>query len=308
VSAATRQKVRDAITALGYRRNRAARTLVTGRSQIIGLLVSSATQTGPLGAMLAIEQRARSQGYWVSMAGLFSHDPTETTDAITHFIDQGVDGIIAISQTQITTEATLAASAGMPTVLVTSGTVPPDRPTIDIDQGAGARDAMTILKGLGHTRIAHVAGPPGDLHAEVRALAWRAALPADVASEQLYVEGDWSSRSGYHAAMSLLAVDELPTAIFAANDHMAFGVLRALNERGLGIPRDVSVVGFDDIQGSDCTLPPLTTIRQNHDALGRAAMELMLEAIAGEPVRRMTIPPELIVRSSTGMPPRRVGP
>jgi LacI family transcriptional regulator len=102
--------------------------------------------------------------------------------------------------------------------------------------------------------------------------------------------------------MSLLATGDLPTAIFAANDRMAFGVLRALYERGLAVPRDMSVVGFDDIEGSDCSIPPLTTIRQDHDALGLAAMELLLEAIAGEPARNVKISPELVVRSSTGAP------
>ena len=300
VAPATRDKVNRAIAALGYRRNLAARALVTGSSRIIGLVVSSTSLSGPSGAMLAIEQRARSKGYWVSMAGLLRHDPAEATDAVTHFVDQGVDGLIAIAQTQMAVDATLAASGAMPTVLVTSGRVPHDRSTVDIDQRAGGRLAMTVLKGLGHRRIAHVAGPPGDLHAEARTAAWREALPAGQAATDLLVTGDWSAGSGYQAGLALLALEELPTAVFAANDHMAFGVLRALSERGLAVPRDLSVVGFDDIAGSDCSIPPLTTIRQNHDALGRAALELLLEAIAGQPVRRETIPPELVVRSSTG--------
>jgi DNA-binding LacI/PurR family transcriptional regulator len=116
----------------------------------------------------------------------------------------------------------------------------------------------------------------------------------------MLVEGDWSSGSGYQAAMTLLATKHPPTAIFAANDHMAFGALRAANERGLGVPSDVSIIGFDDIEGSDCTIPPLTTVSQDHGALGRAAMEVLLEAIDDRPARSVKIPGRLVVRASTG--------
>ena len=304
VSAKTRQKVREAITQLGYRRNLAARTLATGNSLIIGVLVTRTNLSGPSGSLLAIEQTARSKGYWVSMAGLQFGHPEEVTGVISHFIDQGVDGIIAVAQTQTAVDATLKASGGMPTVLVTSGKVPDGLPTVDVDQAGGAHQAMTILKGLGHTHIAHVSGPSGDLHAETRAAAWREALPPSAADTAIRIEGDWSPWSGYCAAMSLLALDDLPTAIFAANDHMAFGVLRALHERGLKVPQEISVVGFDDIQGADCTIPPLTTIHQDHHGLGQAAMELILDAFEGRPARSFKIPAQLIVRSSTGVPNR----
>ena len=302
VSAKTRQKVNEAIIALGYRRNLAARALVTGTSHVIGVLVSSTNLSGPSGALLGIEQMARASDYWVSMAGLRSQDPAEVNDVISHFINQGVDGIIAVAQTDTVVGATLQATTGIPTVLVTTGTVPPDRPTADIDQAGGATAAMTILKGLGHTRIAHVSGPVGDLHGEARTAAWRACLPDGEDEQELYVEGDWSALAGYRAAFTLLTLPHPPTAIFAGNDRMAFGVLRALHERGLTVPTDMSVIGFDDIEGSDCSIPPLTTIRQNHNALGQAAMELLLEAIEGHPSRHLKIPAELVVRSSTGTP------
>jgi len=301
VSPATREKVLGAITALGYRRNLAARTLATGNSRILGVLVSSTTLSGPSGALLAIEQTARVNGYWVSMASLQNGDAEEVREVISHFIDQGVDGIIAVTQTQQAVDATLQACGGMPTVLVTSGLVPDDCSTVDIDQAGGARQAMTLLRGLGHTRIAHVAGPPGDLHAEVRAEAWKDSLSPGIGDSGLCMVGDWSSGSGYRAAMSLLAMDDPPTAVFSSNDRMAFGVLRALNDREMKVPLQMSVVGFDDIEGSDCSIPPLTTVRQDHQSLGRAAMELLLEAMQGLPARSEKIPAQLIVRSSTGV-------
>ena len=302
VSAKTRDKVLEAISTLGYRRNLAARTLATGNSRILGVLVSSSTLSGPSGSLLAIEQTARVNGYWVSMASLQNGDVDEVSAVISHFIDEGVDGIIAVTQTQQAVDATLQACGHMPTVLVTSGVVPPDRSAADIDQAGGARQAMTLLKGLGHTRIAHVRGPHGDLHAEVRAAVWKDSLPPEGFDHSLEVEGDWSSGSGYSAAMSLLASGDLPTAIFAANDRMAFGVLRALNDCEMKVPSHMSVVGFDDIEGSDCSIPPLTTVRQDHQSLGIAAMELLLEAMQGLPARSHKIPAQLIVRSSTGVP------
>ena len=302
VSPKTRGRVLEAISTLGYRRNLAARTLATGNSRILGVLVSSTTLSGPSSALLAIEQTARANGYWVSMASLQNRGAEEVRDVVSHFIDQGVDGVIAVIQTQQAVDATLQACGGMPTVLVTSGEVPADRCRVDIDQAGGTHQAMTLLKGLGHSRIAHVAGPSGDLHAEVRAAAWKDSLPPEVQDRSLKVEGDWSSGSGYRAAMSLLAANDPPTAIFAANDRMAFGVLRALNDRGMKVPSQMSVVGFDDIEGSDCSIPPLTTVRQNHQDLGRAAMELLLEAMQGLPARSQKIPAQLVVRSSTGVP------
>jgi len=303
VSAKTRDKVLEAISILGYRRNLAARTLATGNSRILGVLVSSTTLSGPSGALLAIEQTARVNGYWVSMASLQNGDVDEVRNVISHFIDEGVDGIIAVTQTQQAVDATLQACGQMPTVLVTSGVVPPDRSTVDIDQSGGTCEAMTLLKGLGHTRIAHVRGPHRDLHAEARAAAWKDSLPPEGYERSPQVEGDWSSGSGYRAAMSLLATDDPPTAVFAANDRMAFGVLRALNDREMKVPQQMSVVGFDDIEGSDCSIPPLTTVRQNHQELGRAAMELLLEAMQGCEARSQKIPAQLIVRSSTSVPP-----
>jgi len=300
VSPKTSQSVHEAIAALGYRPNLAARALVTGNTQTIGVLVSSTTLSGPSGALLGIEHTARADGYWVSMAGLQYGTADEVAAVVSHFIRQGVDGIIAVAQTDVAVEATIEAVGAMPTVLVTSGRVPDGYRTVDIDQAGGVGQLMTILRGLGHTRIAHISGPVGDIHGEVRVDAWLAALPDGV--EPLCVEGDWSSGSGYRGAMSLLASGLTPTAIFAANDRMAFGALRALNERGINVPRDMSVVGFDDIEGSDCSIPPLTTFNQDHDALGKAAVELLLEALEGLPARSLKIPGQLIVRASTAVP------
>lgn len=302
VSELARARVNQAIATLDYHRNPAARALVTGSSHVVGVLVSNATMAGPSGATLAITEMARERGYWITLVGLRSNQPSDIRAAISHFIDQSVDGIIAVAQTQLCVDTTLEASHGMATVLVTSGVVPPDQPTVDIDQADGANQLMALLRDWGHTRIAHISGPPGDLHGEVRLTAWRSTLPAGQSPDELLVEGDWSSVSGYRAAQKLLQLSEPPTAIFSSNDQMAFGALLALHEHGIEVPRDMSIVGFDNIDGSDCTIPPLTTINQNHDVLGGVAMEALLGVIDHRPPSHYLVPAELIVRGSVSYP------
>jgi len=306
VSEATRQKVLAAVEALKYRRNMMAKALVTGSTNVIGVLVTDPTMTGPSGAVLAIERTARARGYWLSLASVERHEDTdETARAVSHFVDQGVDGIIAVAQTQVVVDEILRVATGIPTVLVTSGVVPPGHATIDIDQAGGSRALLDLLRGLGHTRIAHVMGPPGDLHGLARYEEWRRSLAPDQPTDGLLVAGDWSSISGYEATLALLDASTPATAIVAANDQMALGATRALSEHGLRVPDDMSVVGFDDIDASNCAIPPLTTIRQNHRALGAATLALLLDVIGGQPVRNVTIPAELIVRKSAAPPPDR---
>ncbi|MDR2930150.1 MAG: LacI family transcriptional regulator [Propionibacteriaceae bacterium] len=302
VSSATRRAVLDAITSLDYRRNLAARALVTGSSHVIGILVSSTSQSGPVSNLLAMESVARARGYWASIAGLRDNDPQEVTDIISHFTDQGVDGIVAVAQTQATVEAMLAAHVNVPTVLLTAATVPAEISSADIDQASGARKALGHLRELGHVTIAHISGPETDLHAAARHGAWLASLPATADPEALMAVGDWSAMSGYRAACRLLAGSSGPTAIFAANDRMAYGALRALSEHGIRVPYEMSIVGFDDIEESTCSIPPLTTIRQDHTQLGSTAMQSLIDAMRGEPARCVKIDPDLIVRNSAGAP------
>lgn len=303
VSPRTRQKVRDAIEALGYRRNMAARTLATGTSGLIGVLSSSALPAGRCSPVFALEHAARAAGYWVLIASVSQDDPRDATAAIGHFRDCGVMSTIAISRTEASLDATLAALGDMRAVLLTPQDHAAGHPTVSFDQAGGMHDAMTLLRGLGHTRIAHIKGPHGAIQADGRARAWAQWLPGDQSADELCAVGDWTAESGYRATMQLLALDQPPTAILASNDQMAWGTLRALHERGLRVPQDVSVVGFDDIDGSDCSVPPLTTIGQDMLALGTAAFDLAIEGIQNLPPRSIVIPTQLIVRASTGAAP-----
>jgi len=302
VSDETRRCVLAAVAGLGYRPNLAARALATGASRVIGVLVPGGASPDPSGVLLAIEETARERGHGVSLAFLPTEGADATAAAVAHVIDHGVDAIIAQARTQAGVDAIMSACAGIPTVLMGPGLVPDAVSSVDIDHAEGVRAAMTLLKGLGHTRIAHVRGPAGDLAAHARAAAWREALPESRRHAEWEAVGDWSAASGYQAAMSFLALRTPPTAIVAADDRMAIGVLRALHERGLVVPRDMSVVGFDDREGVDCSIPPLTTIRRPWRQLGQAAVEAAVDLIAHVPPRHERILPEMVVRSSTATP------
>ncbi len=147
----------------------------------------------------------------------------------------------------------------------------------------------------------HVAGPAGWLETQNRQAGWRRALEAVGARVPQVQSGDWSSRSGYEAGLRI-AADPLVSAVFCANDHMALGLLRALHESGRAIPGDISVVGFDDIPEAAYFTPPLTTVRQDFGELGRRALELLVEELAGVGHARshVLVSPEMVLRRSAG--------
>jgi DNA-binding LacI/PurR family transcriptional regulator len=173
-------------------------------------------------------------------------------------------------------------------------------PLVAVDQVAGAQLATAHLLELGHRTVWHISGPTDWLEAQDRVNGWRATLDAAGAPAPPVLIGDWSARSGHELGRELAANRDV-TAVFVANDQMALGLLRALHEAGRRIPGDISVVGFDDIPEAEFFTPPLTTVRQNFNEMGRRSLLRLLEQIESgvrEP-RRETVPPELIVRAST---------
>ena len=177
-------------------------------------------------------------------------------------------------------------------------------PSVKIDNVAGAAMATRHLLDLGHHTVYHIGGPDSWLDARDRIEGWRQALRAADAPEPPMERGDWSARSGYEIGLRLSARPEV-TAVFCANDSMALGFLRAAAERGRGLPRDISVVGFDDVPEASYFWPPLTTVRQDFGALGAHALRLLVEQIhAGSDVQpRPPIVPGLVVRSSSAPAP-----
>ena len=301
VSKGTREKVEAAIAQLGYRRNSAARSLVTRRSQTIGVLASELSQYGPANTLLGVERAARDAGYFVRVAALREVNRDAILAAVRHFLDQSVDGIVVI----VPHLETLAALAALPIPVPVVAVGPNGNDTVGgvkVDQRRGAELAVRHLIGQGHVRIGHVAGPQDWIDAVARADGWRGALDAAGLDADLMIEGDWSAGSGYEIGRKV-AASRRATALFVGNDQMALGVLRALNEAGIKVPEDVSVVGFDDQPEAGYFSPPLTVVRQDFEELGRRCMDLMLRALDGaEGPQTLVVEPELVLRSSTAPP------
>lgn len=301
VSPTTRERVEAAIAELGYRRNIAARSLVTRRSQTIGVLGSELAQYGPANTLLGVQQAARDAGYFVSIAALKEVGPGTIADAVRHFMDQGVDGIVVLVPHPGTLQALEQLDLDVPVVVVGSGGDGRFSGAM-VDQRLGARLAVEHLIAQGHRRIGHVSGPQDWIDGAARIDGWREALLDGGLTDELLVEGDWSAGSGYRIGQQL-AVERSATAIFVGNDQMALGLLRAFGEAGVRVPQDVSVVGFDDQPEAGYFMPPLTTVRQDFEELGRRCMDAMLEQLDdGTPGTTTVVRPELVVRNSTASP------
>jgi DNA-binding LacI/PurR family transcriptional regulator len=300
----TRARVLAAMRQLGYRPNPVARALVTGRSNTLGVVSFDTTLYGPASTLFGIEQAAHEAGYFIIVASLKALDRSSVADAIERLRQHGVDGVLVIAPVEAAADALLHAPKGVPLVSVEAG--PPDEvPVVAVDQRAGAVAATRHLLELRHETVWHIAGPGDFLEAQQRLEGWRATLTAAGAEAPPPLTGDWSARAGYDLGRRL-STDPAVTAIFAANDQMALGVLRALHEAGRAIPEEISVVGFDDIPEAPYFTPTLTTVRQDFNELGRRSLQLLLQTIeTGEQVPAgPLVEPELVVRASTAAPPR----
>lgn len=298
----TRERVLDAIRVLGYRRNRAARALVTRRSGTIGVMSSGSALFGPTSTLIAVEGAARDAGLFVSVATVPRWRADQVAAVLEYFMSQGVDGVVVIAAHDDAVEAVRAFTEPVPIVMVGPKDLPAPLHSVAVDQYAGGRMAVRHLLDLGHRQVVHLAGPPDWLDARWRIAGWRDELTAAGLPVADPIPGDWSAGRGYDVGRELLE-GELPTAVFAANDQLALGLLRAFAEAGVRVPADVSVVGFDDVDGSAHFFPPLTTVRQEFGALGRRCMDLLVAAIAGESAESGLIAPSVVVRASSG-PPR----
>ncbi len=300
----TREDVLAAIRQLGYRPNAAARTLVTGRTQALGVISFDTTLYGPASMLYGIE-RAAHPGYTVAITSLPAFDRRSMQEADDRFLGQGVEGIIEIASETPLLEALAGVATDVPLVAVGCGTRAP-MDSVAIDNISGALQATRYLLDLGHETVHYVGGPDSTLDAHERAEGWARALREAGTAEPEIISGDWSARSGYEIGHELARMPEV-TAIFCANDQMALGMLRALGEHGRPVPSAVSVVGFDDIPESAFVLPPLTTVRQDFGELGRQALRLLVDRICGRPAPGawMPVAPELIVRASATRPPGR---
>ena len=298
----TRLRVRAAIAELGYRPNKAARALVTGRSQLIGIVALNSTLYGPASLLAAFEQCAAEAGFAVSVGSVGRLDRESITDAVERHLDQRVAGLVVIAPVASAGEALEDMPAGVPLVTI-DGDPRRAHALVTVDQVAGARAATQHLLDAGHRTVWHVSGPADWYDAAGRIEGWKQALQAAGAEVPPLVPADWSAAAGYAAGQMLARMPEV-TAVFTANDHLALGILRALHERGRRVPHDISVVGFDDVPEAAFFIPPLTTVRPPFDAVARAGLDLLLAQIVDEvpEAGRVVLAPELITRESVAPP------
>lgn len=298
VSEVTRLQVEDAVEKTGYRRTGLARALVTGRSMTLGVLTHESDQYAATAIMLGVNRAARERGYFVSAAGTTSVSPAAITAGVEHLRDQGVDGLIVA--VPIWDELALGrVTNGLPTAVI-DGASSSEDDVIALDQERSGRLATEHLLALGHETVWHLAGPASWKDASGRTTGWEKALLEAGRTVPPVLHGDWSADSGYRNGLIVARMPDA-TAVFVSSDEMAFGLIRALVEQGRRVPEDVSVVGMDDIPLARFAHPPLTTIRQPFQDMGRIAVEHVLDAIDDPEMARtrVTIAPELVVRDST---------
>lgn len=287
----TRARIEAAMAELGYRPHRAARALRTGRSQTIGLVVTTLTTFGNSRMLQATAEAAAERGYALVLVTASNGIGA----ALESLIEQEVDGAIVLNEASAQV-ATTALPPGLRLVIV-------DAPhaehitAIHSDHAGGAFTATSHLLARGVDTVHHVAGPADSFAATERERGWREALTNAGVAVPEPVRGDWSAESGYAAGSVLRGAE----AVFCANDQMALGLLRALAEQGRAVPTDVSIVGFDDVPDAANYQPPLTTIRQDFTALAHRAVDALVADIEGvnQPSTTTLIPTTLVERRST---------
>lgn len=306
VRKATIDRVNDAIDKLGYRPNLTASRLRSKRSRNILVAVPDIHNPFFSGIVRGIENVAQAAGFDVLLGDTRSEQ--ERIDRYADMIQsREADGLIllgALLPRSLRGTGPIPASMDFPLVMACEHFPDLDRPTVMVDNRAAAMTATNLLIGLGHRKIAHMGGPTNNPLCSLRLEGYRAALEAAGIEfrSDFVVNGNFSVSSGYQMMKVLLSQQSLPTAVFAANDEMAIGILRAMDEAHICVPDDMSVIGFDNLRFSEFTNPPLTTIAQPNQEIGEMAMRLMLGCISGEITggRDIVLSHSLVVRSSTG--------
>jgi DNA-binding LacI/PurR family transcriptional regulator len=312
----TKSRVLAAMDELKFRPSRAARMLSMRRSETIGVLAAAVgAHYGPASSVSAVEDAAREQGFYATVAHLASVAPSAISAAIEDLLSQEVEGIVIVAPRTSVLSRLAALSMDVPIVAAQgeqrdSGVIP----VMSVDQEAGVRMLLGYLMGQGHRRILHVAGPPDWNDAQSRLRAYKEVLEAAGLDWWPPLYGDWTADSGYEIGRALArdaardgAGRALPfSAVFSSNDQMALGLIHAFREAGLDVPGDVSIVGFDDIPESAHFWPPLTTVRQDFSELGARCVSTLINAIrrAEDPLAPdglgsvSPVEPRLVVRAS----------
>ena len=299
----TRLRVEAEVTRLRYSPNAAARSLITNRTSTIGVVLPDIWGEYFSEVIRGIDLAARQAGYHVLVSSSHS-DVAETRDVL-RTMHGRVDGVIVMSPNASPRELEGCLPPSLPVVFLNSAPGGPQQAALSIDNRGGARAMVAHLLGLGHRRFAFVTGPASNFDAAERRRGCRDALRAarPAAESWTEIEGDFGEESGMAAGEAVVRLSPRPTAIFAANDSMAIGVLFALRRAGVRVPEEIAVAGFDDIPIARFASPPLSTVRHDIRTLGERALARLLTEVSGEGLSqamREVLPIRLVLRESTG--------
>jgi DNA-binding LacI/PurR family transcriptional regulator len=301
----TAEKVWRMIRELGYYPNSQARALVSGKSRIFGLIISDIVNPFFPELVKSFEFTAIQHGYEVIVANT-DYSSERMSSCVRRMIERKVDGV-AIMTSEI--EAHLLQQLShrrLPIVFLDVGKVKPLISNIRVDYDKGIAEAIRHIVSLGHKRIGFISGPPNLKSSQTRQSAFLECIRACGISERrrVVIEGNHKFDGGETAMMELLALPDPPTAVLTSNDLTAIGALKAIHRAGSQVPNDISLVGFDDIELSQFTQPPLTTIRLSREELGRRAFEILHRCSSGPELlgENVEISTKLVIRESTAPP------
>ncbi|NQX13753.1 LacI family DNA-binding transcriptional regulator [Microbacteriaceae bacterium VKM Ac-2855] len=303
VSPEIRARTEQAIAQLRYRRNTAAAALASNKTMTIGVVSYSLSVHGPSVALYGISEQARRNGYSTRLITLGDVDRVSIRHALDELTADEVDGIIVLVPLVSAIETLRGMDSSIPVITFEQGSSP-GASSVSIDEVHGAQLAVRHLLDLGHRSVAHVRGPDGWMASDARERGWSAELARERRVLRPVVRtADWSVAEGYRAGVKL-AADPDVTAVFAANDPFALGVIKAFDDHGIRVPADRSVIGFDDVPEAEYYRPSLSTVPLDFVQVGQLAVDRVLALMRGEEVGPVPlITPTLIARGSTGPPP-----
>ena len=309
VSEETRERVQRLISDAGYRSPQGRRLRATGRTMIDLVIgeIDTGYSVGVLNGILKYAQQADIDVVITSVepSQLYLADADEWADRMAA---SGRQGLLAVTSHLTAEQHAVFTARGLPVVVIDPLNTPsPDLPSVGATNWAGGRAAAEHLISLGHTRIAYLGGPAAAECNQARLHGYLAALMSagiETRPEYIFDGSAFNHQSGLAAAQIVLALPEPPTAIFAGSDSIALGVLEEAHRRGLDIPRDLSIVGFDGTPLVEHTLPPLTSVAQPLQDMGAIALRTLVQLTAGQrpPSPHVELATELVVRGSTARP------
>lgn len=306
----TRIRVQEIIDRVGYQPNALARGLSAKRSRTIGVISSRLQYYGPRSLLTSLDINAHLAGYRIIPSILHEDSPSEIENHLRNLIALQPDGIIWEVAVRIGNDFSIEDIQNLTSVpmITMNESLKGVHNVLEVDDTGASRTAVEHLINQGYRNIGIITGPSGWYAAEKRLTGWKIALQENglSSSSERIVEGDWTAASGKRGIMKLL--DRFPEvdAVFACNDQMALGVLHILNKRGIRVPQEIGVVGYDDVDEAACYTPALTTVNQPYDKYGKELLNIMLNMIDDNVRKRkysvpdpIYITPELVIRESS---------